>query len=129
MYNMDERMTIMTPPFSLPNGKGRSEDILKDWVKEPARFKMTPNWIYKTNILRKAYQYLVILTCRLSGQASTKTFHQTWVVALDQLVQHTGSSDEGESHKGSTVARRHTYKGLYVRLDSRCSLSQIRHGH
>jgi len=56
-------MTIMTPPFIFPNGRGHSIDIMKDWVKEPTHFKMTPNRIYKTKILRKAYQYLVIFAC------------------------------------------------------------------
>ena len=46
---------------------------------------MTPNQIYKTKILRKAYQYLVIFACRLSGKASIETFPQSWVIALDQL--------------------------------------------
>ena len=71
---MIEPMTIMTPSFRLPNSRGHSIEILKDWVKEPARFKMTPNRIYKTKILRKAYQYLVIFAYRLSGQSSIETF-------------------------------------------------------
>ena len=60
---MTEPMTIMNPPLSLPDSRAHSRYILKDWVKEPSRFRMTPNQIYKTEILRKAYQYLVIFTC------------------------------------------------------------------
>lgn len=51
---MDEPMIVMTPSFILPNGRGRSRDILKDWVKDPTHFKMTLNKIYKKKILRKA---------------------------------------------------------------------------
>lgn len=56
--------------FILPNNKGHSRDILKDWVKDPTHFRMTPNQIYKTKILRKEYQCLFIFSCRLSGQLS-----------------------------------------------------------
>ena len=63
MCQMVELVIVMNPPFSLPKNKANSRDILKDWVKEKARFRMTPNQIYKTEILRKAYQYLVIFTC------------------------------------------------------------------
>jgi len=55
MYKMVELVTIMSPPFILPNNRVNSRDILKDWVKELARFRMKPNQIYKTNILRKVY--------------------------------------------------------------------------
>lgn len=84
---MLEPATIMSPPFSLPNGRGNSRDILKDWVKEPTRFRMTPNQIYKTKILWKMYQYLVIFACRLSAQARTEIFPQSWVIVLDQLAR------------------------------------------
>jgi len=84
---MFDLVRVMSPPFSLPNNKANSRDILKDWVKEPAHFKMTTNQIYKTKILRKGYQYLVIFSCRLSRQARTKTFPQSWVIAFDQLAR------------------------------------------
>ena len=77
----------MSPSFSLPNTRANSRDIMNVWVKELAGFKMTPNQIYKTNILRKAYQYLVIFSCRLYGQESTATFPQSWVITLDQLAR------------------------------------------
>jgi len=60
---------------------------LKNWVKEPAKFNMTPNQNYKMKILQKAYQYLVIFTCRLYGQESMETFPQSWVIMLDQLAR------------------------------------------
>ena len=67
IYQMAEPMTIMEIPFRLPSSNANSRDILKNWVKESAKFKMTPNQVYKMKILRKAYQYLVIFTCRLYG--------------------------------------------------------------
>ena len=85
MYHMSDPVTIMKTPFSLPNNIANSKDILKNWVKEPTRFRLTPNQIYKTKILWKAYQYLVIFSCPLYGQESTKTFPHIWVIALDQL--------------------------------------------
>jgi len=39
---MSELVTVMETPFSLPNNSGNSRDILKNWVKEIARFRMTP---------------------------------------------------------------------------------------
>lgn len=44
MYQISEPMTIMETPFSLPINNANSKDILKSWVKESARFRMTqPN--------------------------------------------------------------------------------------
>ena len=43
MYQMSEPMTIMETPFSLPNSSANSRDILKNWVKEPAQFRLTTN--------------------------------------------------------------------------------------
>lgn len=51
MYKMSEPVTIMETPFSLHNNDANSRDILKNWVKELARFRMTPNQIYKTKRL------------------------------------------------------------------------------
>ena len=74
MYHFPKPMITMETPFSIPSSNANSSDILKSWVKEPAKFRMTPNQIYKMKILRKAYQYLVIFACCLYGQESTKTF-------------------------------------------------------
>ena len=74
MYQMSKLVIIMETPFILPNNNANSRDILKNLVKELAKFRMTPNQIYKTKILWKAYQYLVIFSCRLYGQESVKTF-------------------------------------------------------
>ena len=87
MYQMSEPVTVMKTPFSLPNNNANSRDILNNWVKETARFRLTPNKIYKTKILRKAYQYLVIFACHMYGQESMETFPQNWVIALDQLAR------------------------------------------
>ena len=43
MYQMSKPVTIMEIPFNLPSSSANSRDILKNWVKEPARFRMTPN--------------------------------------------------------------------------------------
>ena len=82
---MSKLVITMETPFSLPNSNANSRDILKNWVKEPAKFRMIPNQIYKTKILWEAYQYLVIFAYRLYGQEGTETFPQSWVIALDQL--------------------------------------------
>lgn len=87
MYQMSELVTIMETPFSIPNKNANSRDTLKNWVKESAKFRMTPNEVYKTKILWKAYLYLFIFACRLYGQESTETFPQSWVIALDQLAR------------------------------------------
>lgn len=87
MYQMSKPMTIMETPFNLHGSSANSRDMLKNWVKEPTRFGMTPNQIYKTKILWKVYQYLVIFSRRLYGQESTETFPQSWVITLDQLAR------------------------------------------
>lgn len=77
IYQMSKLVIIMETPFNLPRGSANSRDILKNCVKELARFKMTPNQIYKMKILWKEYQYMVIFACQLCGQESTKTFPQS----------------------------------------------------
>jgi len=67
MYHMSKPMIIMETPFSIPSNNANSRDILKNWMKESAKFRMTPNQVYKTKILWKAYQYLVIFACCLYG--------------------------------------------------------------
>lgn len=61
-------------------------DILKNWVKDPPKFSMTSNQVYKMKILQKAYQYFVIFTCRLYVQERMESFPQSWVIILDQLA-------------------------------------------
>ena len=40
----------MEIPFNILNNNANSRDILKNWVKEPTKFTMTPNHVYKTKI-------------------------------------------------------------------------------
>lgn len=67
----------METPFNIPNSNANSKDILKNWVKELTKFRMTPNQVYKMKILLKAYQDLVIFACHFYGQESTETFQQS----------------------------------------------------
>jgi len=73
MYQMSRSVITMETPFSLPSSNANSRDILKKWVKDPAKFRMVPNQVYKTKILQKVYQYLAIFSCRLYGQERMKT--------------------------------------------------------
>jgi len=86
MYHLPKPLITMETPFNIPNNNANSRDILMNWMKEPTKFRMTPNQIYKTKILWKVYSYLVIFSCRLYGQESTETFPQSWVIVLDQLA-------------------------------------------
>lgn len=76
----------MVAPFYILNNITNTRDILKCWVREPTQFRTTPNQIYKTKTLKKAYQFLVIFACHLYGQGSIETFPQSWVAMLDQLA-------------------------------------------
>lgn len=87
MYQMSMPMITMETPFRIPSNNANSRYILKNWVKEPAKFKMTPNQVYKMKILGKVYQYLVIFEFHLYGQESMETFPQSWVITLDQLAR------------------------------------------
>ena len=42
--------------------------------------------MYKTKSLKKAYQLLVVFTCKNHGQESTKAIPVGWAALLDQLV-------------------------------------------
>ena len=63
-----------------------TRDIVKKWVKEFSKFRMTLNHVYKIKFVKKAYQFLIIFACQLYGQESMKTFPENWVVVLDHLV-------------------------------------------
>lgn len=68
MYQILKLMIIMKTPFNIANNNSNSRDILKNWLKELAKFRMTTNQTYKTKIMQKAYQYLVIFSCRMNGK-------------------------------------------------------------
>jgi len=85
MYHLPHPVITMEKPFSTHNNVN-SRDILKSWVKEPATLRTTPILVYKTKILLKTYQYLVIFSCQLYGQENIETFPQSWVIVLDQLA-------------------------------------------
>ena len=55
MYHLSKPVITMETPFSIPSSNANSRNILKNWVKELAKFRMTPNQIYKMKILRKEY--------------------------------------------------------------------------
>jgi len=64
-----------------------TKDIVKVWVKEPNFFYRKPTHIYKTKSLRRAYQLLIFLCCRIYDQQSTETFPEGWAFLLDQVVK------------------------------------------
>lgn len=45
MYHMSKPMIIMETPFNTPSSNANSIDILNNWVKEPTKFRMTPNQV------------------------------------------------------------------------------------
>ena len=74
---MSQPVITMDTPFKRTNNNENSKEILKIWVKESSKFRMTPNQVYKIRILQKAYQFFVIFACCLYAQESTKTFLQS----------------------------------------------------
>lgn len=62
MCHVSKPLITMETPFNIPSNNANSRDILKNWVKELVKFRMTPNQVYKEKILWKAYQYLVIFS-------------------------------------------------------------------
>ena len=86
MYHLLQSMVTMDAAFTKTSSSANSRDILKSWVKESSKLRTMPRLVYKTMILRKAYQYLVIFACFLYSQESTETFPQSWVITLDQLA-------------------------------------------
>lgn len=43
MYHMSKLMITVETPFNIPNSNANSRDILKNWLKESTKFKMTTN--------------------------------------------------------------------------------------
>ena len=86
MHHLPQLVNRMDALFYTPNNNVNTRDIMMRWVKYSSKFRSTPNHVYKTKSLRKAYQILIIFSCHLYGQESTHTFPQNWVVVLDQLA-------------------------------------------
>jgi len=86
MYHLPQLVNRMDALFYATHNFVNTRDIIKPWVKEPLKFKATPNHVYKTKLLRKAYRFLIIFACRLYGKESIDTFLENWVVVLEQLV-------------------------------------------
>lgn len=101
MYHLLKLVITMETPFNIPKNNANSKDIFKNQVKEPTKFRMTPNQIYKMKILRKAYQYSVIFAFCLYDQESIETFPQSWVITLDQLASEGKACNQFEmlAHK------------------------------
>lgn len=74
MYHWPQLVITMEKPFIKPNRKENSRDILKSWVKEPAKFRTILSLVYKMKIPWKAYQYLVMFSWHLYGQERKNTF-------------------------------------------------------
>lgn len=83
MHHLLQLLNYMVALFFTPNKNVNSRHVLKCWVKEPSKFETTPNQVYKTRSLWKAYLLLVTFACCRYGQESTRTFPQSWVVRLD----------------------------------------------
>ena len=43
---MSKLVITMKTPFNIPSNNSNSRDILKNWVKKPAKSRMTPNQVY-----------------------------------------------------------------------------------
>lgn len=87
MYHFPKPMKCMDSLFYAAHSYVNTRDIIKHWVKEPSKFKQTPTHACKTKSLGKAYQFLIIFSCRIYRQKSTKTFREGWEILLDQLVR------------------------------------------
>lgn len=85
MYHFPQPVNHMDALFYTHNNNVNTKDILKHWIREPSKFRTTPNQVYKTKLLRKACQLLIIFSCRLYGQESTKTFPESQVIVLDHF--------------------------------------------
>lgn len=65
MYHLSWLVNHMDALFYTPNNNVNTRNIMKCWVKEPLKFRSTPNQVYKTKSLRKVDQLLIIFAFRL----------------------------------------------------------------
>ena len=85
MYHLPQPVNHMDALLFTPNSNVNTRPIMKHWVIEPSKIRSTPNQVFKTKSLRKAYLLLIIFACHLYSKKSTETFLQNWVIVLDQL--------------------------------------------
>jgi len=68
MYHFPEAVERMDSLFHATHIYVNTRYIVKGWVKETSKFWQIPTHVYKKKSLRKAYQLLVILSCKIHGQ-------------------------------------------------------------
>lgn len=68
MYHLSKPKSPMDSYFYVTTIYLSTKDIVKIWVKEPTKFCQTSTNTYKTKSLRRAYQLLIVLCCRIYGQ-------------------------------------------------------------
>ena len=56
-----------------------TKDILRSWWQEPAKFWVRTDQAYKIEGLRKGYQLIATMMCRLYGKANCDVFFGMWV--------------------------------------------------
>ena len=83
MYHLPMPKSYMDSHFYVITSYLSTKDVIKGWAKEPSKFCQIPNNTYKTKSLRKAYQYLIVLCCRIYGHSSTKTSPESWAFLLN----------------------------------------------
>lgn len=68
MYHLPEPVNLMESYFYATHNSWSTKYIIKGLVKDPSKFWYIPTHSYETKSLRKAYQILAILACKIYGK-------------------------------------------------------------
>lgn len=63
MYHLPQLVRCVDTLFYATHNQVNMRDIVKCLVKETSKFRQTPDHVYKTKSLRKAYELLIIFAC------------------------------------------------------------------
>jgi len=59
--------------------------LIKEWCMDCKRLRLSPTRLYKTKILRRPFQILMVMLCRLHGLKDAMVFRQEWAPLVSDI--------------------------------------------
>jgi hypothetical protein len=61
--------------------------LIREWVSQPAKFRVDNNGIYSIDSLEPQFKYIAMMTYRLYGREDTSHFFLQWVPLIHQVAK------------------------------------------
>jgi len=60
--------------------------LIKEWCTDCKRLRLSPTRLYKTKILRRPFQILMVMLCRLYRLKDAMVFRKEWAPLVSDIV-------------------------------------------